>query len=88
MYHSTRQSLSRTVVLVSQRFKTNNKPRDNKSIYPVHLSQKPPASPDIDFSNLGLKYPVVHDTTFVIPRLGWSPPRETLPDLPFAVPYR
>ena len=63
---------------------TVNKRKKN-SIHPIHLSMKPPASVDIDFDTLGLKFPQTHDNNFVVARLGWAPPRAEVPDLPFHV---
>lgn len=70
---------------LEKRFLTNNSRRKQKSYYPVHLSQKPPASADIDFGALNLQYPVVKSTTFLVPRVGWAPLPTELPILPFLV---
>ena len=55
------------------------------TFYPVHLSQRPPAQHEIDFKSLELKYPITHSTEFTVPRIGWAPPRENIPSLPFMV---
>ena len=51
----------------------------------LHQSQRGPARHDIDFSRLGLKYQVDPSKEFTVPRLGWRPPPETPPDIPFHV---
>lgn len=56
------------------------------SRYVVHASQKPAANRDIDFSQIGLKYPVNVMPELLINRTSWSPPPESPPsNLPFAV---
>ncbi len=51
----------------------------------IHASQRPPEDSNIDFSSLGLKYPITHSTEFVIERTSWSPAPSTPPKLPFMV---
>lgn len=52
----------------------------------LHAAERPAAPMQVDFSALNLKYPVkTNNPTFVIPRTGWSPKPETLPNLPFMV---
>ena len=73
---------------IEKRMITDNSRRKKKSYQPIHLSQKPPASSDIDFNSLELKFPVVKDTTFIVPRLGWAPPPTEPPSLPFMVFFK
>lgn len=51
----------------------------------VHQADKPAFEKDIDFNSIGLKYPVKSEVTFVVPKIGWLPKPETLPNLPFVV---
>ena len=56
----------------------------------VHGSQKPAASADIDFSELGLKYPPTKTPGTIIKKTWWTPPPEpgdepVYEDLPFAI---
>lgn len=85
MFCPGRKLLSKPLFALTNRFKTNNKPRNNKSVYPTHLSQKPPAKVIADYSSLGLKFPVKSDVVFTCYRLGWAPPPTQPPALPFMV---
>ena len=52
----------------------------------IHGSQKPAEKSDIDFSLLGLKYPIIHNPEYMIKRTSWTPPPQSPPsNLPFAV---
>jgi hypothetical protein len=62
------------------------KTKAEKTKHFLHGSQKRPASADIDFSSLGLKYPITHSLDFIVPRTGFSKPPTELPStLPFSV---
>lgn len=60
-------------------------PKKPKSYPVIHASQRPPEPAEVDFSCLGLTYPVVESSEFVIKKIGWSPPPVREPDLPFQV---
>jgi translation initiation factor 1 (eIF-1/SUI1) len=64
--------------------KTNHKPR-----IAFHQSMRPPFSPEVDFSALGLRFPVTQLETVnnpAVPRTEWSPKPESTPShLPFAI---
>lgn len=49
----------------------------------IHQADRPPHPADIDFSTLGLQYPLTHPTTFTILAKAWAPPPSQLPNLPF-----
>jgi len=52
----------------------------------IHSSQKPAANREIDFSTLGLRFPVTHTPKHMISRTTWTPPPSSPPSgLPFAV---
>ncbi len=52
----------------------------------LHASERPAEMVNIDFSTLGLKYPVPPNLKFQLPHLGWSPKPSTPPaNLPFEV---
>lgn len=53
----------------------------------LHLSQRPAAPAQIDFTKLGLTYPVTNSSPgFSISGINWAPkPEKTRSDLPFAV---
>lgn len=56
-----------------------------KSRVIIHGSQLPAKTADVDFSTLGLKYPLTGPTTFAIEKTCWHPAPTVLPSLPFAV---
>jgi large subunit ribosomal protein L49 len=59
--------------------------RKRPTVPTVHASQRPPAEATIDFSVLGLEFPLQFTPQFVVARKAWSPKPETTPDLPFQV---
>jgi len=50
-----------------------------------HASQKPAENAIVDWSSLGLKYPVHVTPQVYIKKTSWTSPPTELPDLPFAV---
>jgi hypothetical protein len=56
----------------------------SKSRFILHASMKPAFTADIDFSSLGLTYPLKYSPQFV-EGSDWSHPQDQLPDLPFTV---
>jgi large subunit ribosomal protein L49 len=50
----------------------------------IHAAMKPPSPTDVDFSALGLTFPVIKDTTNMT-KHGWSEPPSAMPALPFFV---
>ena len=60
-------------------------PPRRKSRFVLHASWRRPETSNIDFSSLDLQYPLVVEPNIQIKRIGWSPPPETKPDLPFRV---
>ena len=52
---------------------------------PIHASQRPAETADIDFASLNLTYLPSFKPEFVIAKTGWSPPPSVSPNLPFAV---
>ncbi len=58
--------------------------RKEKGPAVLHMSQRPPEPADIDFSSLGLRFPLTHKPAFVTPT-GWTEPPAQAPDLPFFV---
>ena len=60
-------------------------PKKPKSYPVIHAAYRPPESSDIDFSSLGLRYPVTNEPEVFLKRIGWSPPPQTAPSLPFQV---
>ena len=59
--------------------------KKNNSMVIIHQSQRPPAPAVIDFSSLGLEFPVKQIPEFTISRTSWSPKPATPPQLPFCV---
>lgn len=58
----------------------------NRDYYPIiHQSERKQHNPNIDFSQLNLKYPIRNDLQPIIRSIGFSKVPEKLPDLPFAV---
>lgn len=51
----------------------------------IHASEKPPADAFIDFEALNLTHQLSARPKVVIPRLHWTEPPKTPPDLPFHV---
>ena len=78
---SARLGSLRTVAMESMHCRNLSVPR-----FVLHASKREAAEGDIDFSQLGLKYPVMHTPEYIIKRTSWSPPPVTPPqNLPFAV---
>ncbi len=55
------------------------------TFHPIHASERPVESADIDFLKLNLKYIPTHEPENFISKIGWSKPPSVKPDLPFQV---
>mmetsp|Transcript_18372 Transcript_18372/g.18459 ORF Transcript_18372/g.18459 Transcript_18372/m.18459 type:complete len:152 (-) Transcript_18372:36-491(-) len=59
--------------------------KKRNTFYPIHASQRPAESAEIDYSSLGLKYLPTHTPEGVITKIGWSKAPLNNPDLPFQI---
>ena len=51
----------------------------------IHASEKPAETAKIDFTSLGLTYPVKEIPALVVERHAWAPQPSQLPSLPFMI---